>query len=168
MQYFGGMECTKMFLLNLSNVIRIVGHVIFIKFCGVLCFRSEWWNLTKCSLFFVTMKSFTSRATVRKMCLFFHDVLWCPSDLQTLVHNKTLSANFWGTFLCKVKNSQYIQHYLPPKFGHLTSTTIQETAKKLFCFKFNMRRFIFCLCIWNSTAIQISEKTFLVEKNDII
>ena len=38
-------------LLNLSNVIRIVGHVIFIIFCGVLFFRSEWWNLTKCSLF---------------------------------------------------------------------------------------------------------------------
>ena len=75
----------------------------FIKFCGVLCFRSEWWNLTKCSLFCVTMKSFTSRATVRKMWLFFHDVLWCPSDLQTLVHNKTLSTNFLGTFLCKVK-----------------------------------------------------------------
>ena len=105
--------------------------------------------------FFVTMKSFTSRATVRKTWLFFHNVLWCLSDLQTLVHNKTLSANFLGTFLCKVKNSQYIQHYLPPKFGHLTSTTIQETAKKLFCFKFNLRRFIFCLCIWNSTAIQI-------------
>ena len=41
MQYFGGMECTKMFLLNLSNVIRIVGHVIFIIFCGVLFLRSE-------------------------------------------------------------------------------------------------------------------------------
>ena len=158
----------NVFLLNLSNVIRIVGHVIFIIFCGVLFFRSEWWNLTKCSLFFVTMKSFTSRATVRKMWLFFHDVSWCPSDLQTLVHNKTLSTNFLGTFLCKVKNSQYIQHYLPPKFGHLTSTTIQETAKKLFCFKFNMRKFIFCLCVWNSTAIQISEKTFSVEKNDNI
>ena len=49
------------------------------------------------------MKSFTSRATVRKMWLFFRQILWCSSDLQTLVHNKTLSANFWATFLCKVK-----------------------------------------------------------------
>ena len=91
----GEWNARKCFLLNLSNVIRIVGHVIFITFCGVLFVRSEWWNLTKCSLFFVTMKSFTSRATVRKTWLFFHNVLWCLSDLQTLVHNKTLSANFF-------------------------------------------------------------------------
>lgn len=37
----GEWNARKCFLLNLSNVIRIVGHVIFIIFCGVLFFRSE-------------------------------------------------------------------------------------------------------------------------------
>ena len=103
----------------------------FVEFYFCVQNDETWLNVR----FFVTIKSFTSRTTVRKMWLFFDNVLWWPSDLETLVHNNTLSANFLGTFLCKVKNSQYIQHYLPPNFWHLTSTTIQKNCQETLLFQ---------------------------------